>query len=130
MSEREHEIITMELDRDDLPTKGEWMRACSDRRVLESARMAHVGDPKAEGMNLTAALRGERFVAVPQDAYAVAFIWRYPQTNNGAPIEPVEAELAPAEDAEFEILDGDDGQCPCCPNNTDYGYGEESEAVN
>lgn len=61
-----------------LPTEGEWRRALTDVRVAEQARAGHVpsdADGSAEQCTVSYKLRGERFLAVPEGAIGVAFVW-------------------------------------------------------
>jgi hypothetical protein len=74
-----HEVIHMELDRNELPTDGEWKRALTNRTVFEQAfvvKLNEVDNPEPGGQfSLTHPLRGERIIAVPQGAIGVGFIW-------------------------------------------------------
>lgn len=74
-----HEVIHMELSRNEQPTEGEWKRALADRSVFEQAYVVKLGEienPEPGGqISLSHALRGERILAVPQGAIGVGFIW-------------------------------------------------------
>lgn len=74
-----HEVIHMELSRNEQPTEGEWKRAIADRSVFEQAfvvKLSEVENPAPGGqLSLTHPLRGQRLIAVPQGAVGVGFIW-------------------------------------------------------
>jgi hypothetical protein len=74
-----HEVIHMELDRNELPTEGEWKRALTNRTVFEQAfvvKLGEVDNPEPGGQfSLTHPIRGERIIAVPAGAIGVGFIW-------------------------------------------------------
>lgn len=70
-----HEIINMDLSRNEQPTEGEWKRALADRSVMETAYCQHKPDPSSDTVHIGHSLRGQRFVAVPQGATGVAFFW-------------------------------------------------------
>ena len=71
-----HELVTANLGKNELPTEGEWKRAMTDRRVMENAFAEHTPSPGSEMVHMAAKLRGERFIAVPDGAHTVAFLWK------------------------------------------------------
>lgn len=74
----EHELIRSDLTPFELPTEGEWKRACTDRKVLEQAFREYVPNPNSDTITIGHPLRGERFVAVPSGAVGVTFHFHIP----------------------------------------------------
>lgn len=90
-----HEIIKANLSKNEHPTEGEWKRALADRKVMEQAFTEHTPDPDSDTVSIAHKLRGERFVAVPEGAHTVGFVWKVvPQTTTEAIADAVAGTLA------------------------------------
>ena len=90
-----HEIIKATLNRNEHPTEGEWKRAIADRKVMEQAFAEHIPNPDSDTVSMAHKLRGERFIAIPEGAHTVGFVWKVtPATTIDAIGEAVAGTLA------------------------------------